>query len=53
MPLYDPTIDKSVLSAERSVVIDLVQPLIAGRRMRSIDGEARRNEPSRQGAGTR
>jgi hypothetical protein len=30
-----------------------MQPLLARRRLRSIDGEARRNEPSRQGAGTR
>ena len=32
----------------RKVVLDFVQPLLARRRLRSIDGEARRNEPSRQ-----
>jgi hypothetical protein len=37
----------------KAVVLDFVQPLLARRRLRSIDGEARRNEPSRQGTRTR
>src|ERR1700730_8607910 len=37
----------------KTVVLDFVQPLLARRRLRSIDGEARRNAPSRQGAETR
>src|ERR1700730_5053962 len=37
----------------KTVVLDFVQPLLASRRLRSIDGEARRNEPSRQSTETR
>jgi hypothetical protein len=36
-----------------AVMLDFVRPLLARRRLRSINGEARRNEPSRQGTGTR
>jgi hypothetical protein len=36
-----------------AVVLDFVQPLLARRRLRSINREARRNEPSRQGMRTR
>jgi hypothetical protein len=32
-----------------TVVLDLMQPLPAGGRPLGFDGEARRNEPSRQG----
>jgi hypothetical protein len=33
------------------VVLDFAQPLYARRRLRGIDGEARRNEPSRRACG--
>jgi hypothetical protein len=36
-----------------AVVLDFVQPLLARGRLRSIDREARRNEPSRQSTETR
>jgi signal transduction histidine kinase len=45
----------AVLSCDNAepVVLDFMQPLLARRRLRSIDRKARRNEPSRQSMRTR